>query len=309
MLQSYFSWLNNLSVKRRYLPILGIVIYVLVLSLCNILTPNHLKISLGLFAIFYSGPRLQKLTRFALPLLCVAVVYDLMKYIGPHIRGDVHVAWPYETEKRLFGVVYRGQVLTPNEFLKFFQSSFLDFYTGTFYFLFIPIHVVLNFIIGRHAANLTGDENWGIRMNWIFFYLNLMGYVTYYIFPAAPPWYVELYGLGPANIHALPNAAGCARYDSLLGIQLFKKMYANSSEVFGAIPSLHVAYPALNVFFAFKFKKLRTFAVAFSASMCFAAVYLNHHYIIDVLWGLGYAVILLVAFSFLFRHRQPHSQL
>jgi membrane-associated phospholipid phosphatase len=53
-----------------------------------------------------------------------------------------------------------------------------------------------------------------------------------------------------------------------------------------------VAYPLIGVFFAFKYRSLRVFAVCFYAVMCFSAVYLNHHYVLDILWGSSYALLI-----------------
>ena len=42
--------------------------------------------------------------------------------------------------------------------------------------------------------------------------LNLLAYATYLIYPAAPPWYVAHYGLGPA---CLDGPSGIWRGDPL----------------------------------------------------------------------------------------------
>jgi membrane-associated phospholipid phosphatase len=128
-------------------------------------------------------------------------------------------------------------------------------------------------------------------MPWAFFWLNVIGYSTYYWYAAAPPWYVALYGLGPARLDVSANSAGCARFDQLLGTHFFSEMYGRAADVFGAIPSLHVAYPLLAVYFAFQVGSARLFCILFYLIMCFSAVYLNHHYILDILWGSAYAVL------------------
>ena len=68
-------------------------------------------------------------------------------------------------------------------------------------------------------------------------------------------------------------------------------MYGKTANIFGAIPSLHVAYPMLAVWFSFRIGAARAWAVTFFVVMAFSAVYLNHHYILDVLWGASYALI------------------
>jgi membrane-associated phospholipid phosphatase len=69
-------------------------------------------------------------------------------------------------------------------------------------------------------------------------------------------------------------------------------MYSKSANIFGAIPSLHISYPALAMLFAFQLKSVRAFSTFFYVIMCFSAVYLNHHYILDVIWGSVYAVLI-----------------
>ena len=53
---------------------------------------------------------------------------------------------------------------------------------------------------------------------WAFVLLNVMAVATFILYPAAPPWYVEKYGLGPAVLNTSPSVAGAARIDQLLGI-------------------------------------------------------------------------------------------
>ncbi len=66
------------------------------------------------------------------------------------------------------------------------------------------------------------------------------------------------------------------------------------------IPSLHVAYPLMAAILAFRLKELRWArwpTAIYAPVMCFSAVYLQHHYILDVLVGLTFATI--VALSLL----------
>src|SRR5262249_45647695 len=83
-------------------------------------------------------------------------------------------------------------------------------------------------------------------------------------------------------------------FDALLGTHLFDHMYSRSVEVFGAIPSLHAAYPALAAILVFRTAELRWArwpAAGYAAVMWFSAVYLQHHYVIDVVLGVAYAAI------------------
>jgi membrane-associated phospholipid phosphatase len=129
--------------------------------------------------------------------------------------------------------------------------------------------------------------------------MNVMGFITYYIYPAAPPWYVIHYGLGPAHMFIGAEPSAAMRFDTLFGTHFFDTMYGNSVDVYGAFPSLHVAYPLLVAWAALVMKRFRVPAIAFYFLMCFSAVYLQHHYIIDILLGSTYATVALFAVRYL----------
>ncbi|HKA88041.1 MAG TPA: phosphatase PAP2 family protein [Haliangiales bacterium] len=117
------------------------------------------------------------------------------------------------------------------------------------------------------------------------------GIVIYLIVPAAPPWYVAAHGPGPADpATALPNAAGAARVDALLGVTYFARLYSRNPNVFAAMPSLHVAFPLLTVWTLGATRTaFRIATIAFTLLMAFAAVYLDHHWVADVVVGAALA--------------------
>jgi hypothetical protein len=125
-------------------------------------------------------------------------------------------------------------------------------------------------------------------MTWAFFWLGLVSVVTYYLYPAAPPWYAAEHGLGPAVRDALPSAGGAALVDAMLGLPVFATFYGRNRNVFGAIPSLRAAIPLLAFCFAWRVCSLRVVTGSYALLMAFTAVYLNHHYVLDVLWGWAY---------------------
>jgi membrane-associated phospholipid phosphatase len=82
------------------------------------------------------------------------------------------------------------------------------------------------------------------------------------------------------------SRAGHARLDALLGLPLSAKFYAGSSEVFGAMPSLHVSYATLAALTSWPLGGYpRVLTALFACDIAFSAVYLRHHYLLDVLAG------------------------
>jgi inositol phosphorylceramide synthase catalytic subunit len=304
-------WWSGLTVTQKLAPVLLIAAYWLSLIVLNGFRGDHLSTGVLILLLCYSGRFVRGVIfPFLLPFSLVGIIYDSQRFYSDYLRGRVRVDEPYLFDKAFFGISTAGGVLTPNEWLQLHLHPALDLITGFAYLVFVVAFIVCAAIFyfwysRRGTAKVTAAEiaKRVPGMIWGFFWLNILGYSTYYWYPAAPPWYVTNYGLGPADMSAAANQAGCVRFDQLLGTSFFAEMYGRSADVFGAIPSLHVAYPLLAVFYAFRFGSLRIFSVVFYLLMCFSAVYLNHHYVLDVIWGSAYAIIIGVGFDAFYRRK------
>jgi inositol phosphorylceramide synthase catalytic subunit len=279
------EWLlPSRTMKRRAIaPLIGLG-YVALIGILGGLRIDHVLIgSLGLLDLYNEKTRLF-LRRF-LPFIATGAIYDSMRYFyWPAIADRVHVADPYELERSWFGIGGR----TPNEWLLAHQRPVLDLACGFAYLVFVGEYLAVAFL-------LFFQRRWDVLRTFAiaFLVVNLLGFATYFIYPAAPPWYVSEYGLGPARLDVHPAAAAASRFDRLLGTRFFDGIYGRGIDVYGAYPSLHVAYPLLVIWATFRTDRLRWArapAIGFFLLMCFSAVYLQHHYVIDVLLGIAYAV-------------------
>lgn len=84
------------------------------------------------------------------------------------------------------------------------------------------------------------------------------------------------------------------RIDVMFGIELFTKMYRDGGKVvFGSWPSLHAGWPFL--FAGFKPRSrvgwVRWGLWGYCAWVWWAALYLEHHYLVDVLGGVAFVVV------------------
>lgn len=245
----------------------------------------------------YTSDRTRVLLRLLLPLLIFCVIYNSMRFLPEMPADRIKVAEPYHLEKTLFGISAESGVLTPNEYWQVNHVVFLDWFCGAVYaaFLVVPLSFVLYLFVKHEYEQLS-------RFAWAFLVLNVLGFITYFVYPAFPPWYVEKYGLGIARVDVSGDPAALARIDCYLGINLFGFLYSKEVIVFSAIPSLHVACPLLTLFFAHgRHHRFFLFLLFYCLSINFAAVYLNHHYIIDIILGNLYAVIVFVMFHFMAR--------
>ena len=295
--QSWRSWWASRTLTERFLPLALIGVYWFVLLLIQGFRNDHLVVGITILALAYLGKNGREFLKFGLPFFLTGIVYDSQRFYADYIRGPIHVREPYDFDKHFFGIQTAQGILTPNEWWQFHIHPVLDIITGFAYLVFFAVFIVLSAyfyfylkVKGTKKCSPAKLAAQAPRMPWAFFWLNVIGYSTYYWYAAAPPWYVSMYGLGPAQMDVPANSAGCVRFDQILGTHFFSEMYGRAADVFGAIPSLHVAYPLLAILFAFQFGAARTFSICFYVIMCFSAVYLNHHYVLDILWGSAYAI-------------------
>lgn len=308
--KNYPSWFRSLERIQRLWPICFVIFYWGILFLLQGFRSDHITVGVVILTLNYLGPLFKRIFYFISPLVWTGVVYDSQRFYSDYIRGRIRVEEPYLFDRFFFGIKTATGVLTPNEWCQLHTHWFLDLITGFFYLTFIGIFLLhaayFVFLKSKSGTLKISSKKLSLesgQMMWAFFWLNVIGYSTYYWYPAAPPWYVAMYGLGPANLSALPNPAGCLRFDQLLGTHFFTGMYGRSADVFGAIPSLHIAYPFLSVLYAFRWGTSRIFAIFFYLIMCFSAVYLNHHYVLDILWGTAYAILTFIAMDYFWKKR------
>lgn len=220
------------------------------------------------------------------------IIFDSMKIFPNYLLNEIHIGDLYQAEKSFFGINDEGTILTPNEYTQKHSVTFLDVLTGLFYINWMPIPLIFAFYLFRK------NRMQFLQFALAFLFVNLLGFIVYYAFPAAPPWYVKEYGFD-VHYNTPGNTAGLARFDDFFGIKLFHGLYAKSSNVFAAMPSLHSAYPIIVLYFGLKNKLglINIFFAVFMMGTWFSAVYSGHHYILDVLAGVTCALTGLFLFE------------
>ena len=232
--------------------------------------------------------------KFALaltPWLVFACSYDGMRLLPNYEVNPIDTRGIYEAEKSLFGIGTAAGTLIPGEWFNLHNCAFADFMAGFFYLCWVP--VPLGFAIYLY---LKGKREMYLRFSLAFLFVNLVGFVGYYIHPAAPPWYVIEHGFTPV-LNTPGSVAGLGRFDALVGAPVFHSIYCNNSNVFAAVPSLHAAYMLVTTIYAIisRQSKLCIGIFAFiSMGIWWTAVYSTHHNIIDVLLGILTTIVALL---------------
>lgn len=251
---------------------------------------DHIAIVVVVAALAYGSLWTKRLFLGILPIGLVGVLYDTMRFVKNVglTPNNVHVCDVRAIDQRFFGMTWQGTRVTVHDYLQAHWTPFLDRYCAIPYGIFIAVVVAYSVYLFRR------DYPGLLRFTWSFLALNVAGFITYHVYPAAPPWYYHHYGCVVDLATHASEGPNLARVDAWLGIPYFAGVYGRSSDVFGAVPSLHVAYPLLMLLDGFRRHGLlgRVLLIWFYLSMCFAAVYLDHHWVFDIVLGSFYTVVI-----------------
>ena len=213
---------------------------------------DHLTYGGAVLLLAHLGPRGRQVLLFLLPFILTGVIYDSQRYWGPHVRGAPHIAEPYLLEKSLFRhpvgrwapdaqrVVRTASPPRPSTSIA--GGAYL-----TFIGIFMLVALLLTLRINRAGVAAGAEDvrdDWSPERRfwtaqtlvWCFLVVNIVGYATWYLYPAAPPWYIEAYGLETVLLDVPGSPARTARFDNLLGTSFFAGMYGYESNPFGGDP-------------------------------------------------------------------------
>ncbi len=287
---------KRFSKKNIIINTLLAIVYLIWTHFAGGIRPEHYFLVFLWFVMYYLH---EKTRRFILGFsifIIYWIIYDSMRMLPNYEVSAVHIKQPYELEKTLFGIPFNHNLLTPNEYFDMVHTKFLDIVSGLFYINWVP--VPLAFAVYLYFK----DKTMFIEFSLVFLLVNILGFIIYYLYPAAPPWYVKIYGF---NLHlgVHGNTAGLGRFDKLTGIPVFAGLYEKNSNVLAAIPSLHASYPVIVLFYAIK-KNLgwvNIFFVLFMLGIWFSAVYSGHHYTIDIILGIVITLFTLLTFNIILK--------
>lgn len=252
--------------------------------------PTDISLFILITFFYFASAGTRKLFVIFSPFFIYLVFYNSLRILSKINPFKIHIEDLYNLEKSMFGVYSNGVKISLNEFFIEHHHSILDFFAGAFYITWVPFPILFGFLMFFKKKS-------GIAFNfWISFLIaNLFGFIGYIFYPAAPPWYYFEYG--NEFLRSVPgNAAGLERFDDLLNISLYKTMYSAGTYTFGAMPSMHAAFPLMLSYYSLKFKNpwLTTLILISMFGIWFGAIYSSHHYVLDILMGIVCGIIGLI---------------
>lgn len=220
-----------------------------------------------------------------IPLLLALVMYDHTRGIADSVGMPLHVTDLVDAERALFG----GTLPTV-----FLQDHLYDSGAIHWWDLAVSIVYFTHFVVPWVLAAvfyLVSRPVW-VRYIRRVLLLSFAGLATYILFPAAPPWYAAYYDHIPEDVARIATRGWELLH--LRGASAWLSDAQADSNAVAAMPSLHTAFALLVVVALWPFVQAwwgRALLVCFPLAMTFTLVYGGEHYIVDVLAGWAYVLV------------------
>lgn len=212
-----------------------------------------------------------------IPIFAWLLLYSTQPRIVKHIDC--------ETLPKIDGILFPFMTETISSTT---PNTILDILAAIVYIL----HFTIPFLFTIYLYLMYGVSSVN-RFAWQFGIVNLVAVIIQILHPTAPPWYDCQQQQDEFTMKMTKgNPAGLERVDQLLHISIFTKLYSESKMVFGAFPSLHASWPLTIALFkpagAFRW------GIFHSLWVGWAALYLKHHFFVDVIGGWLLVLIVLL---------------
>jgi len=247
--------------------------------------PDFLVLCFFIYAAFTK--RAQRFIKDWIPFLALFFAYEAMRGFAYKITGIVHVTELISAEVRIFGTI-------PTLVLQhFYRSPILDWLGAFFYSLHFLIPTVFGFVLWHRSRE--NYQKYAIAL----LLSSYSALITILLYPSAPPWF----GVQAERI--------LFHIDHEMGIPFYATLFVLiEPNPFAAFPSLHATYPWLISLYSIKIKRIKALPILIiPLGVCFSAVYLGEHYVIDLLAGVAYSTAafflvekLIPRFSFRFQY-------
>ena len=244
--------------------------------------------------------RLPRLVVDWAPFVALLLVYDLLRGIADGLLFPAHELPQIRLETALFGSPAPTVWLQAHLWYGADDLRWWDFAAWLVYlshFLVTPIAA---------AALWTFAHDRFRRYAYMVCTLTVVGFATYVLYPAVPPWMAAQQGnLGESNriVPIVWSHVPVAHFDALFehGVR-----FANNV---AAMPSLHAGYALLVTLFFWSLVPwwVRPLLAVYPLAMAFALVYTGEHYVVDCVAGWAYAIAAFVVVNAIFDRRRMHA--
>jgi hypothetical protein len=239
--------------------------------------PTPDKLFIFLLFVFMALGQAREMIKRLFPFVAIMLVYESFRSVADKLNTHVDYLLAPHADRLLFGKL---PTVYLQDWLWRGRTSWYD------YVLYIPY--LLHFILplGLAVAVWQTRERWYWRVVWTYLVVAFGAFLTFFLFPAAPPW------LASQN-HYIPHIERISSdVWAGLGIHDFPSVYNHiAPNAVAAIPSLHAAWAVLFVVFIYKIygRRWAVLASIYPLLIFSGTIYEGEHYAFDVLAGTVYA--------------------
>lgn len=270
-----------------YAAILGVSIIVVGIPLDRVGMTLWILAGLAVFSVGRGWRAFGRILVDWLPFTGILIAYDFTRGLADGLGMPLHITEPIHFDEWLFGgtlptVWLQEHFYVPGQVHWYEVVGSLIYFS---HFLAMPIAATVLWI--RNRARFRGFIGRILA-------LAILGVSTYILYPMAPPWMASEMGLVPLLDRI--SSIGWSAIGLDFAGSMLKTGQAQVNQV-AAMPSLHAAYAALvAAFFCMGARWwVKALLMLYPIAMGITLVYSGEHYVIDVLAGYLYVVVIMLA--------------
>lgn len=240
-------------------------------------SPTPDKLIIFLMFVFMIMHQAMEMMKRLLPFVVGILIYESFRGLAHQLNTHVNYSFAPHVDKLLFGQL---PTVTLQNWLWHGHARWFDYALYLPYLTFFVVPIALALFVWKTRAQYYWQA--------VTAYLTLlfMAFVTFFLFPAAPPWMASDQGY-IAHIHRISTDVWYG-----LGIRDFPSVYEHiAPNPVAAVPSLHAAFAVMFSILVFKLygKRWGAASLIYPLSNIFGIIYEGEHYVFDVILGIAYA--------------------
>lgn len=215
-----------------------------------------------------------------LPFAAIFLGWESMRGLADELGATVHSTDVIALERFFFAGAIPSEVLQAALHVRG-QINLLDLATTFLYVAHFALPLVVAFIFWVLERRLY------YRYLLALLLMSFAAFICYVLIPVAPPRFAGSFG-PPLAVDDVARST----FEQLQFAPVTTWLYGSiSGNPVAAFPSLHSAYPLLAYLFArSRWPRGSLILLAWSAAIWFSVIYLGHHYVIDVVAGIFFAI-------------------
>lgn len=223
-----------------------------------------------------------------LPVVLLLEFYNISRGSADKLFAP-HIQFMIDADQGLFGWLTGGRIPTIWLQQHLYEPGHVQWWEVVVtliyvsHFLTVPTVAVVLWVRNRALS-------YRFMRRWIA--LSMAGLATYFLYPAAPPWWAWEHGWLSEPVQRISSNGFAAIGLHSAGNSL-NALQADQSNLVAAMPSLHTAYAMMAVAFFLPMVRKRWWPLllAYPLAMTFTLVYTGEHYVADVLVGWLYVAL------------------